>query len=150
MSKAAKVFESRQAVLDGADEIDIVLHIGALKDGNAEYVTDEIAAVKEAIGDHVLKVIIETCLLTEEEKILACECVTKGGADYIKTSTGFSTKGADLSDITLFKKHIGKNVKIKAAGGIHTKKEMEDFLAAGCDRIGASGAVKAYLKEKGM
>ena len=118
MSKAAKVFESRQAVLDGADEIDIVLHIGALKDGNAEYVTDEIAAVKEAIGDHVLKVIIETCLLTEEEKILACECVTK--------------------------------VKIKAAGGIHTKEEMEDFLAAGCDRIGASGAVKAYLKEKGM
>ena len=86
----------------------------------------------------------------EEEKILACECVTKGGADYIKTSTGFSTKGADLSDIALFKKHIGKNVKIKAAGGIHTKKEMEDFLAAGCDRIGASGAVKAYLKEKGM
>ena len=138
------------AVLDEADEIDIVLHIGALKDGNAEYVTDEIAAVKEAIGDHVLKVIIETCLLTEEEKILACECVTKGGADYIKTSTGFSTKGADLSDIALFKKHIGKNVKIKAAGGIHTKKEMEDFLAAGCDRIGASGAVKAYLKEKGM
>lgn len=150
MSKAAKVFESRQAVFDGADEIDIVLHIGALKDGNAEYVTDEIAAVKEAIGDHVLKVIIETCFLTEEEKILACECVTKGGADYIKTSTGFSTKGADLSDIALFKKHIGKNVKIKAAGGIHTKKEMEDFLAAGCDRIGASGAVKAYLKEKGM
>ncbi len=98
----------------------------------------------------MLKGIIETCLLTEEEKILACECVTKGGADYIKTSTGFSTKGADLSDIALFKKHIGKNVKIKAAGGIHTKKEMEDFLAAGCDRIGASGAVKAYLKEKGM
>ena len=150
MDTASKAFEAKTAIENGAAEVDMVINIGRLKAGDVAYVTEEIAAIKKAVGDHVLKVIIETCLLTEEEKILACECVTKGGADYIKTSTGFSTKGADLSDIALFKKHIGKNVKIKAAGGIHTKKEMEDFLAAGCDRIGASGAVKAYLKEKGM
>ena len=150
MDTKSKAFEAKTAIENGASEVDMVINIGWLKNKQYDDVRNDIAAVKAAVGDKVLKVIIETCLLTEEEKILACECVTKGGADYIKTSTGFSTKGADLSDIALFKKHIGKNVKIKAAGGIHTKKEMEDFLAAGCDRIGASGAVKAYLKEKGM
>ena len=143
MSKAAKVFESRQAVLDGADEIDIVLHIGALKDGNAEYVTDEIAAVKEAIGDHVLKVIIETCLLTDAEKIELCRVVSESGADYIKTSTGFGGGGATREDVALFKAHVAPHVKIKAAGGIADLNDAKDFIALGADRLGTSRIVKA-------
>ena len=148
MSKAAKVFESRQAVLDGADEIDIVLHIGALKDGNAEYVTDEIAAVKEAIGDHVLKVIIECCFLTDEEKIKMCQIVTAAGADYIKTSTGFGGAGATFADIELFSRHIGPNVKMKAAGGISSLEDAEKFLALGADRLGTSRIIKIVKNEK--
>ena len=143
MSKAAKVFESRQAVLDGADEIDIVLHIGALKDGNAEYVTDEIAAVKEAIGDHVLKVIIETCLLTDAEKVEMCRVVSESGADYIKTSTGFGGGGATREDVALFKAHVAPHVKIKAAGGIANLDDARDFVALGADRLGTSRIVKA-------
>lgn len=123
----------------------MVIHIGALKEGNLSYVTGEIKAVKETIGDHILKVIVETCYLTEEEKIAACRCVTEGGADYIKTSTGFGSAGAALSDVKLFKKYVGEKVKIKAAGGIHSKQEMEDFLNAGASRIGASGAIPALL-----
>ena len=147
-SRAAKTVEAAEAIRDGADEIDMVIHVGALKEGNLSYVTDEIKAVKETIGDHILKVIVETCYLTEEEKIAACRCVTEGGADYIKTSTGFGSAGAALSDVKLFKKYVGEKVKIKAAGGIHSKQEMEDFLNAGASRIGASGAIPALLGER--
>lgn len=144
-STAAKVAETASAIADGADEIDMVIHIGALKEGNLSYVTDEIRQVKEAAGSHILKVIVETCYLTEEEKIAACHAVTEGGEDFIKTSTGFGSAGASLSDVKLFKKYVGPKVKIKAAGGIHSKKEMEDFLQSGASRIGASGAIPALL-----
>lgn len=144
-STAAKVAETASAIADGADEIDMVIHIGALKEGNLSYVTDEIRQVKEAAGSHILKVIVETCYLTEEEKIAACRAVTEGGGDFIKTSTGFGSAGASLSDVKLFKKYVGPKVKIKSAGGIHSKKEMEDFLQAGASRIGASGAIPALL-----
>lgn len=143
----SKVEETIHALDDGADEIDMVINIGAVKNKNYDLVTEEIAVLKEIMEDKILKVIVETCYLTEEEKIRLCECVTKGGADYIKTSTGFGTEGASLSDIALFRKHIGKNVKIKAAGGIRTKEDMEAFLTAGADRIGASGAVRALYGE---
>ncbi len=142
-STAAKMVESLKAIEDGADEIDMVIHIGALKEGNLSYVEEDIREVKKAIGNHILKVIVETCYLTEDEKIKACEIVTKSGADFIKTSTGFGTKGAAVEDIALFKKYIGPNIKMKAAGGIHTKEEMETYLEMGVERIGASGAVKA-------
>lgn len=144
-STAAKVAETDSAIADGADEIDMVIHIGALKEGNLSYVTDEIRQVKEAAGSHILKVIVETCYLTEEEKIAVCRAVTEGRGDFIKTSTGFGSAGASLSDVKLFKKYVGPKVKIKAAGGIHSKKEMEDFLQAGASRIGASGAIPALL-----
>lgn len=147
-STDAKCEEAIAAISEGADEIDMVINIGALKDGDLDYVTDEIATLKGCIEDHILKVIVETCYLTEEEKIDACHCVTKAGADYIKTSTGFGSAGANLADVELFKKHIGPNVKIKAAGGIHTKEEMEAYLEAGVSRIGASGAIKALLGEE--
>lgn len=145
-STEAKVAESLKAIEDGADEIDMVIHIGALKEGNLSYVEEDIRKVKEAVGRHILKVIVETCFLTEEEKIKACEIVTRSGADFIKTSTGFGTKGATVEDIALFKKHIGPNVRMKAAGGIHTKEEMETYLEMGVERIGASGAIKALEK----
>ena len=117
MSTAAKAFEAAEAIRDGADEIDMVIHIGQLKAGNTDYVLEDIKAVKAAIGDHILKVIIETCLLTEEEKITMCRLVTESGAEYIKTSTGFSTGGATFDDVRLFAEHVGEGVKIKAAGG---------------------------------
>ncbi len=145
-SSEAKQAETIHAVEDGADEVDMVIHIGAVKNGEYDLVTEEIAVLKELVGDRILKVIVEACYLTEEEKIKVCECVTKGGADFIKTSTGFGTGGATLADVALFRKHVGSGVKIKAAGGIHTKAEMEAYLAAGADRIGASGAIRA-LKE---
>ena len=148
-STAAKLAETAQALADGATEIDMVLHIGELKAGNTEYVTEEIRRLKALCGNRVLKVIVETCFLTEEEKIAACQCVTMGGADYIKTSTGFGTAGATLEDIELFRKHIGPKVKMKAAGGIRTREEMEKFLLAGCDRLGASAAVKVLKDEIG-
>ena len=144
---AVKEYETKDAILNGADEIDMVINIGAVKNKNYDLVTEEIAVLKEIAGDKILKVIVETCYLTEEEKIRLCECVTKGGADYIKTSTGFGTAGASLADIALFRKHIGKNVKIKAAGGIRTREDMEAFLTAGADRIGASGAIRALYGE---
>ena len=144
-STEAKTQEAITAISDGADEIDMVIHIGALKAGNLTYVTGEIAEMKAAIENHILKVIVETCYLNEKEKIHACRCVTEGGADYIKTSTGFGGKGATLEDVKLFRKYVGKDVKIKAAGGIHTKEEMEAYLNAGASRIGASGAIKALL-----
>lgn len=137
---AAKAAETKQAVLDGAREIDMVINVAEVKNGNFEAVTDEIRALRQESEGKILKVIVETCYLTEEEKIAMCKAVTEAGADYIKTSTGFGTAGAALEDIALFRKHIGANVKIKAAGGIRTREAMEAFLAAGCDRIGTSSA----------
>lgn len=137
----AKVEETIRAIQDGANEIDMVVNISDVKNGLYEKVEEEIREIKKACGSHILKVIIETCYLTEEEKIAMCRAVTNAGADYIKTSTGFGTDGAKIEDIRLFKAHIGPDVKIKAAGGISTLEDMEMFLAEGCDRIGTSRAV---------
>lgn len=139
-----KVFEAQQAILDGADEIDMVIHVGSAKDGDFDRITEEIRAVKSACNGKVLKVIVETCYLNEEEKIAVCKCVSDGGADFIKTSTGFGTGGATPQDIELFKQHIAPDVRIKASGGIRTKEAIEGYIAQGCTRIGASGALKAY------
>ncbi len=141
MTTQAKVFEASDAVKKGADEVDMVINLCDVKNGDFDRVTDEIKQIKQAVGDKVLKVIIETCYLTEDEKIALCRCVTEAQADYIKTSTGFGTAGATLADVELFKQHIGKDVKIKAAGGVKTKEDLEAFLAAGCERIGTSSAV---------
>jgi len=138
---AVKLAEAKQALSEGADELDMVVNLGDVKNGDFDAVTQEIAALKEAAGDRLLKVIVETCFLTEEEKIALCKCVTEGGADYIKTSTGFGTAGAMLVDIHLFQQHIGPGVKIKAAGGIKTLEDLEKFIEAGCDRIGTSSAI---------
>lgn len=138
---SVKLFEAQQALADGADEIDMVVNLGDVKDGAFGRVTAEIAALKEVVGTKVLKVIVECCYLTQAEKIALCRCVTDGGADYIKTSTGFGSSGATLEDIALFKRHIGSSVKMKAAGGIRTRADMEAFLNAGCERIGTSAAV---------
>lgn len=142
-----KVRETLQAIEDGADEIDMVININDVKNGLYDKAEEEIRQIKAACGSHILKVIIETCYLNEEEKIAMCHAVTKAGADYIKTSTGFGTAGAKIEDIRLFKEHIGPDVKIKAAGGISTWEEMESFLEQGCDRIGTSRAV-GLLKEQ--
>ena len=139
---ATKAAGVQAALADGADEIDMVVNIGDVKNGDYEAVTKEIAALKQACGQHVLKVIVETCYLTEDEKVQVCACVTQGGADYIKTSTGFGTAGATLADVQLFKQHIGPGVKIKAAGGMKTREDFVAFLEAGCDRLGTSSAVK--------
>lgn len=140
---AIKVAETIDAIANGADEIDMVIALGDVKDSRFNDVTTEIECVKTACGDKLLKVIIETCYLTEEEKIALCRCVSDAGADFIKTSTGFGTGGATLDDIALFKAHIADSVKIKAAGGIRTKEDMIAYIEAGCDRIGTSGAVAA-------
>lgn len=139
---ATKVFETKDAVENGADEIDMVINIGWLKDGREEEVLDEIRQVRQACQDRILKVIIETCLLTEEEKIRMCRIVTESGADYIKTSTGFSTAGATFEDITLFAEHVGESVRIKAAGGIASMEDAEHFVELGADRLGTSRIVK--------
>lgn len=143
----AKLAEVEQALKDGVSEVDMVINISDVKNGEFEKVTEEIRALKQAVGDKVLKVIIETCYLTEEEKIAMCHAVTEAGADYIKTSTGFGTAGAVMEDILLFKQHIGPKVKIKAAGGVKSVEDMEAFLQAGCDRIGTSSAI-ALIKGK--
>lgn len=143
-TKATKFFEARDAVENGADEIDMVVNLGLVKDGDFLGVAEEIRAVKKACSGKLLKVIVETCYLTEQEKIELCRAVTSAGAEYIKTSTGFGTAGAELADMQLFRKHIGANVKIKASGGIRSREEIEAFIEAGADRIGASAAVKAY------
>ena len=137
-----KEFETKQAVKDGADEIDMVINICALKDKKYDYVLNEIKTLKKACDGKLLKVIIETCLLTDEEKVKMCELVTEAGAEYIKTSTGFSTAGATFEDVELFAKHIGKNVKIKAAGGIKTLDDAEKFIELGASRLGTSRIVK--------
>lgn len=138
MTTAAKVYETKDAVENGADEIDMVINIGDVKAGDFEKILVEIKEIKEACCGKLLKVIIETCLLTDEEKIRMCEIVTASGADYIKTSTGFSTSGATFSDVELMKKHVGKNVKVKAAGGISSVADAEQFITLGADRLGTS------------
>lgn len=145
---ATKVFETKDAIANGAREIDMVINIGMLKAKDYDYVLQEINAVKEACGDKLLKVIIETCLLTEEEKIRMCEIVTRSNADYIKTSTGFSTAGATFADIELFAKHVGPDVKIKAAGGISSMEDAQKFMELGADRLGTSRIVKLVKAHK--
>lgn len=147
---AAKCFMAMDAVANGADEVDMVINIGWLKDEKYDELCDEIKAIKAACGDKILKVIIETCLLTQEEKIIMCKLVTAAGADYIKTSTGFSTAGATFEDVALFAKYIGPNVKIKAAGGISSLADAERFIALGASRLGTSRIVKlAKAQETG-
>lgn len=145
----AKVEEVKNAIADGASEIDMVVNISDVKNGNYDKVEEEIRALREAAGVKILKVIIETCYLTEKEKIAMCKAVTDAGADYIKTSTGFGTGGATLEDVILMKNHIGSQVKIKAAGGIRTKEDMEAFIKAGCSRLGTSSAVDILVKQSG-
>ena len=137
----AKAAEIEEALKDGANEIDMVVNISDVKNHLFDKVEEEIRTLKKACGGHILKVIIETCFLTEEEKIAMCKAVTNAGADYIKTSTGFGTGGATMEDVLLMKENIGPNVKIKAAGGVKTREDLEAFLNAGCDRIGTSSAV---------
>lgn len=139
---AAKVFEAKDAIRNGASEVDMVVNLGYVKDGLFDKVLDEIRQVKEACGDKILKVIVETCLLTRDEKIKMCEIVTESGADFIKTSTGFSTHGATFEDVELFAAHVGKNVRIKAAGGIATLDDAEKFISLGAHRLGTSRIVK--------
>ena len=136
------MFEAKDAIANGASEIDMVINIGWLKDKRYEDLLNEIRALKAACGNLILKVIIETCLLTDAEKIRMCEIVTESGADYIKTSTGFSTAGATFDDVKLFAEHVGKNVKIKAAGGISSLEDAEKFMELGADRLGTSRIVK--------
>ena len=140
---AVKVFETKDAINNGADEIDMVINIGMLKDKKYDLVEKEIREIHEACGGRILKVIVETCLLTEEEKIKVCELVTNAGAEYIKTSTGFSTGGATFDDVALMRKYIGKDVKIKAAGGISSFEDAEKFMELGANRLGTSRLVKA-------
>ena len=139
---AAKCFMASDAVANGADEVDMVINIGWAKDGRWAEITEEIAAIKEACDGKILKVIIETCLLTDEEKIALCKCVSDSGADYIKTSTGFSKAGATFHDVELFAKHVAPGVKIKAAGGISSIEDAEEFIRLGADRLGTSRIVK--------
>ena len=144
----AKAFEAADALRNGAEEVDMVINIGMLKAGDTQYVLDEIKLLKETVGDKILKVIIETCDLTDEEKITMCDLVTQSGADFIKTSTGFSKAGATFHDIELFKQHVGPNVRIKAAGGITSFEDAEKFIELGADRLGTSRIIKLALQEK--
>ncbi len=139
---ASKCFEAGDAVANGADEVDMVVNLGWVKDGKFDSVCEEIKAVKAVCGEKILKVIIETCLLSDEEKIRMCQVVTESGAEFIKTSTGFSTAGATFHDVELFAKHVGPNVKIKAAGGISSLEDAEKFVELGADRLGTSRIVK--------
>ena len=145
---ATKVFETKDAVANGAKEIDMVINVGFLKDGRYEELENEIRQIHEACDGNVLKVIIETCLLTDEEKIKMCELVTNAGAEYIKTSTGFSKAGATFEDVELMRKNVGENVKVKAAGGISSFDDAEKFVALGADRLGTSRLVKIMKKEE--
>lgn len=147
MTTKTKEFETKDAIANGASEIDMVINIGWLKDKKYDDIQEEIRTLKAACGDHILKVIIETCLLTDEEKVKMCEIVTKAGADYIKTSTGFSSAGATFEDVKLFAKNIGSDVKIKAAGGISSMNDAEQFLELGADRLGTSRMIKIVKNE---
>lgn len=144
---AAKCFEAEDALNNGANEIDMVINLGKVKDGDFLETEMEIATVKKVCGSKILKVIIETCSLTDDEKISLCGCVTNAGADFIKTSTGFGAEGAKIEDIRLFRRHIGEGVRIKAAGGIRTRDALEMFINEGCERIGTSSAVKLLAGE---
>ena len=148
MTTAAKAFETKDALENGASEIDMVINIGWLKDKKYDLIENEIRSLKEICGDKILKVIIETCFLTEEEKIKMCEIVTNAGADYIKTSTGFGGAGATFEDIKLFSEHIGPKVKMKAAGGISSIEDAEKFLELGADRLGTSRIIKIIKNEE--
>ncbi len=145
---AAKCFEAADAISNGANEIDMVINLGWLKDGMYDKIEAEIAAVKKACGEHILKVIIETCLLTDDEKIRMCQTVADAGADYIKTSTGFSNGGATREDVALFAQHVPNGLKIKAAGGIRSFNDAEDFIALGATRLGTSALVKLIKQEE--
>ncbi len=145
---AVKTAETKDALQNGAEEIDMVVNLGYVKDGRFDLVLDEIRQIKAACGGHILKVIVETCLLTEQEKIRMCEIVTESGADFIKTSTGFSTAGATFEDVALFAKHVGPNVRIKAAGGIASLEDAEKFIRLGASRLGTSRIVKIIKKEE--
>lgn len=145
-TKETKIFECKDAIKNGADEIDIVINLGDIKSGAFKTVEEEIKEVKKICGEHILKVIVETCFLTEEEKIKLCEVVTNAKADYIKTSTGFGTNGATKEDIILFSKHIGPNVKIKASGGVKNLKIAEEYIKLGADRLGTSSIIDAIKK----
>lgn len=142
MDTNSKVFESQEAIKNGADEVDMVINIGALKDGDYDYVENEISALKQAVGSKVLKVIIETCYLSKDEIKKACELVLNAKADYVKTSTGFGTGGATLEDVKLMKEVVGDKLKIKASGGVKTQKEAEAYVAAGASRIGTSSGIQ--------
>jgi deoxyribose-phosphate aldolase len=146
---AVKVFETKDAIANGADEIDMVINIGMLKDQKYEDILDEIKQLKEACGNRILKAIIETCLLTDDEKIKMCEIVTKAGADFIKTSTGFSKAGATFEDVALFAEHVGKEVRIKAAGGISSFDDAERFIELGATRLGTSRIIKLAKNQTG-
>ena len=148
MTTAVKEFETKDALQNGADEIDMVINLGWVKDGKFDWIEQEIRTLKKACDTKILKVIIETCLLTEEEKIKLCEVVTNSGADFIKTSTGFSKAGATFEDIALFKAHVGKEVKIKAAGGIASFEDAKKFISLGASRLGTSRIVKLAKKER--
>ncbi|MCR5794149.1 MAG: deoxyribose-phosphate aldolase [Solobacterium sp.] len=141
MTTEAKVFEAKDAVEKGAQEVDMVINVGMLKDGCDAYVTEEIRKIKEAVGDKVLKVIIETCLLTDEEKVRACLDAKAAGADFVKTSTGFSTGGATVHDVRLMKETVGDALKVKASGGVRTKETMKEMVEAGAERIGTSSGI---------
>ena len=144
-----KIYETTIAIKDGADEIDMVINLGNVKSGKFKEILEEIKHIKRICGSRILKVIVETCYLTEAEKIEMCRVVTEAGADYIKTSTGFGSGGATYEDVALFKKHVGKNVKIKAAGGIKTFEMAEEYIRLGADRLGTSKIVK-IVKEEGI
>ena len=148
MSTPAKAFETKCAIEDGANEIDMVIEIGRLKEKDYDYVVEDIKACKKACGDNILKVIIETCLLTEEEIVKACELAVKTGADFVKTSTGFSSAGAKASDIALMRKTVGPDIGVKASGGIHNAQEALEMVEAGASRIGASKSIEICSEDK--
>lgn len=141
MSTRAKALEAKIAVMDGADEIDMVINVGALKDRDYSVVLEDIKAVKEACGEHILKVIIETCLLTDDEKVKACELAKEAGADFVKTSTGFSSAGANVEDVRLMRETVGPDMGVKASGGIHDKEFAKELVDAGANRLGTSATI---------
>lgn len=145
-TKETKMFECKDAIKNGADEIDMVVNLADIRSGEFKAVEEEIKEIKKICGEHILKVIVETCFLTEEEKIKLCEVVTNAKADYIKTSTGFGSSGATKEDIILFSKHIGPNVKIKASGGVKNLKIAEEFIKLGADRLGTSSIISSIIK----
>lgn len=146
MTSQAKAFEAKQAIELGADEVDMVINISRLKDNDLAYVTKDIQMVKEACGNHVLKVIIETCLLTDEQKLKACECIKAANADFVKTSTGFSLHGATVEDVELLKNYVKDSLKVKAAGGVKTIEDLHKMIEAGADRIGTSSGTSLIEK----